>query len=298
MIEKRRAIAILNPNTGRLPADKVLWLVDRILSSKFDIEYRESKYAGHERELAQQAATETDLVIAIGGDGTVGHVASGLIDTDTALAIIPTGSTNVIARGLRIPGDPFRAARALRNDVTERWIDVADCDGRAILHMAGTGLDSLMFRDTPPRLKRFLAWAAYIPPAVKHLSSRPWEYQITIDGTPIETDARMVLIANGGFVIHPWFKVGEDIKIDDGLLDVCIFSPPSVFGSLTLALWITIGKVKRSRHFSQIKGTTVRITSTPPAPVEFDGDYIGTTPFEVSLRSHALPILIPRDNKK
>lgn len=284
----------MNPNTGRLPGDKIAWFLNKLLEPHFDIEFRFSTYAGEERELARAAACETDLVIAVGGDGTVAHVAAGLLGSSADLAIIPNGSTNVVARGLGIPRDPFRAALALHGDMEARWIDVGLSEDRVILHMAGSGLDSLMFRDTRPALKRLFAWLAYVPPALKHLGIRPWRFYLTIDGEEIETEARMVLVANGSFVVNPRFKVGQDIRVDDGYLDVLVFRPPNVPAALSLAGWVTLGKAHRSRYVHHVKAKHVRVDSDPPAPVEFDGDYIGLTPFEVTIEPHALHIMVPR----
>jgi diacylglycerol kinase (ATP) len=293
MSERKRASAIMNPNTGRLPGDKVAWFIGKVLEQTYDVEFRFSTYAGEERELAREAADETELVIAVGGDGTVAHVAAGILGKDVHMAIIPNGSTNVVARGLGIPGDPFRAARALQRDMVARWIDVGVSGDRVILHMAGSGLDSLMFRDTRPALKRFFAWLAYVPPALKHLDIRPWHFKLTIDGEVLETDARMVLIANGSFVVNPRFEVGKDIRIDDGYLDVLVFRPPTTFASLSLAVWIALGKSHRSRYVYQTKAKSISVESDPPAPVEFDGDYVGVTPFEVTIMPRALHIMAP-----
>jgi YegS/Rv2252/BmrU family lipid kinase len=293
MTTRRRAIAVMNPNTGRLPGDKVAWFIGKMLEAEFDIEFRFSTYAGEERVLAEAAAKEVDLVIAVGGDGTVAHVAAGIMNSDVDMAIIPNGSTNVVARGLGIPGDPFRAARALQKDMAPRWIDVGVSGDRVILHMAGSGLDSLMFRDTNRSMKRFFAWLAYVPPAVKNLGIRPWRYTITADGQTIETYARMVLVANGSFVVNPRFKVGRNIRIDDGYLDLLIFRPPNVVASLSLAAWIVLGRAHRSRYVYQTRAKSLKIDSVPPAPVEFDGDYVGETPFEVEVRPRAIHIMAP-----
>jgi diacylglycerol kinase (ATP) len=295
MTERSRAIAVMNPQTGRLPADKVAWFIGKLLEQTYDIEFWYSTYAGEERILASEAADrpDVDLVIAVGGDGTVAHVAAGIMGKNTDMAILPNGSTNVVARGLGIPGDPFRAARALQKNMEPRWIDVGVSDNRVILHMAGSGLDSLMFRDTRPQMKRFFAWLAYVPPAIRHLTTRPWRYRITADGQEFESNARMVLVANGSFVVNPRFEVGRDIRIDDGMLDLLVFRPPTVWASLSLALWIILGRAHRSRYVYQTKARSLKIDSHPPAPVEFDGDYIGVTPFEVEVRPRALHIMVP-----
>lgn len=296
MSGRRHAIAIMNPATGRLPGDKLAWFIEKLLEQTFELEFRFSSYPGEERELAKAASQETDLIIAIGGDGTVANVAAGILGTSTHLAIIPNGSTNVIARGLGIPGDPVRATRALQRDMLSRSIDVGISGDRVILHMAGSGLDSLMFRDARPAMKRLFAWLAYVPPALKHLGIRPWRFSLTIDGEKLETEARMVLIANGSFIINPRFEVGKDIRIDDGYLDLLVFRPPNAAAALSLAIWVILGRPHRSRFVYQMKVKSLSVDSVPPAPVEFDGDYVGLTPFEVEVVPQALHIMVPRQH--
>lgn len=288
----------MNPNTGRLPADKVAWFLGKMLEQTYDLEFRFSTYAGEEREIAEAACNDADLIIAVGGDGTVAHVAAGIMGKDVVMAILPNGSTNVIARGLGIPGDPFRAARALQRDMEPQWMDVGVSGDRVIMHMAGSGLDSLMFRDTKQGLKRFFAWLAYVPPALKHLRTRPWRFHLTIDGQELIADARMVLVANGSFVVSPRFKVGKDIRTDDGYLDVLVFRPPNIAAALSLAGWIMLGRPHRSRHVYQTKVRSLHVDSVPPAPVEFDGDYIGMTPFDVEVKPRALNVMTPVNHSR
>jgi YegS/Rv2252/BmrU family lipid kinase len=293
MTARPDAIAILNPETGRRPADELETLLQRILEQRYNLVIQRSTYPGEARRLAEQAATQAELVIAVGGDGTVREVVAGILDTPATLGIIPHGSANVVARGLGIPIDPGGAARALAGPTVRQALDIAVNDGDCFVHMAGAGFDGLMMRDTSPSLKRAVGWLAYFPPALSHLDDQIYHYRITVDDTTITADARMVLVANGSFVLHPRFPIGREIRIDDGLLDVCIFTPPDFASTASVAGLFALGLVDRSPHFQQLTGKTVRVESDPPAPVEFDGDFVGMTPFDARIRPAAISVLLP-----
>lgn len=293
MTARPRATAILNPRTGRRRAEVLENLLQGILERRFDLRIVRSSFAGEERMLARQFARDSDIVIAVGGDGTVSEVAAGLVGSPAALAIIPTGTTNVVARGLGIPLSPAGAARLLLRPTERLHLDIAVSGDRVMLHMAGAGFDALMMRDARHSLKRIAAWAAYVPPAMRHLTGRLWDFTLTVDGELVRARARMILIANGSFVLDPWFKVGQRIRPDDGLLDICIFTPPHLGGTLNVAFWGLLGRVERSRYFRQLQGKVIRLDATPPAPVEIDGDYIGTTPVELRVQPGALPVVVP-----
>jgi hypothetical protein len=106
--------------------------------------------------LARRAVEQgrVDIVVAAGGDGTVGEVATALAHTDVPLGIIPAGSTNIIAKELGIPGDPWAALDVIAGDHRQMAMDLGIANGRAMLHMAGAGFDSRLFAMTDPKLKR------------------------------------------------------------------------------------------------------------------------------------------------
>lgn len=250
-------------------------------------------YPGAARDLAREAAETSDMVLAVGGDGTVADVASGLIGTNVPLAIIPTGSANAVARSLGIPLQPAAAARILLRPHATRTLDVAMTPERAVVHMAGSGYDALVMRDAQRPLKRLARWLAYLPPAVRHLTAPLTDYRITVDGETTAVAARMVLVANGAFVLDPWLRFGNDIRPDDGILDVCIYTPPTLGATISLLLWFLLGRVGRSRHARRLRGRHVLIEATPPAPIELDGDYAGSTPLEMRVCPAAIRVVVP-----
>ena len=105
MNSKKHIIFIVNPISGTHSKEFILHLIDKgIDRDQYDYTVRQTEYAGHATEIARQAAeAKTDIVVAIGGDGTINEIGRALIHTDTALGIIPCGSGNGLARHLHIP---------------------------------------------------------------------------------------------------------------------------------------------------------------------------------------------------
>jgi YegS/Rv2252/BmrU family lipid kinase len=293
MMPKPVATAIINPLTGRRSADDVEAILREVLAPRLQLTLVRTRRPGDAIDLGRAASRTSDFVIAVGGDGTVSEVAAGVRGTNTSLAIIPNGSTNVIARSFNIPTELRRAARALLGALETRTIDAIQLKNRIALHMVGCGFDALMMEDAAPVLKRTAAWFAYVPAALKHMSSRPWTFRITVDDRQISTDAKMVLVANGAFVLDPRFEVGRGIRPDDGLLDVIVFTPPNLAATTEIASRLALGSIERSSYVRQYTGKHVHIESAPSAPVECDGDVIGVTPVTLDIIPSAVSFLVP-----
>lgn len=107
---KKRIIFVVNPISGTNGKEAILQLIENVLDhSRYEYTIRKTQYAGHATEIAAQAVNEqADMVVAIGGDGTINEIGKALIQSQTALGIIPCGSGNGLARHLRIPLDPKR----------------------------------------------------------------------------------------------------------------------------------------------------------------------------------------------
>lgn len=191
--------------------------------------YTTPEDSGHEaaREALKAGA---DVVVAIGGDGTVRAIAAELAGTGIPLAIIPMGTGNLFARNLELPlGDtPALMRIALEGDnaaIDVGWLDLdrgprAQDERHIFLVIAGAGLDAEMVAGADERLKRRLGWVAYFFAALKHLGSRRMTVSVSVDGSPeVTAQMRTVLFANvgklpGGLMLVP------DASAEDGWLDV------------------------------------------------------------------------------
>lgn len=243
--------------------------------------------------LARAAADWADLVVAIGGDGTVADVATGILGHNIPLGIIPAGSTNIVAQELRIPRRPLAAARLLFGRHRLAAIDVGRCNGRAFLHMAGAGLDSHFFQRADPILKRRVGWLAYLPVAAGALRVAPSRFEIVADGHRTSVTSPLVLVANGRSIISPAIHLLPDVRHDDGWLDLLIFSatnPREI--ATTLGQVVSLG-LHRSRFLIHIRARAIEIDATPRLPVEVDGDVVAQMPASIDILPRALAIVAP-----
>ena len=143
MTKRRHILAIINPVSGTGSKDKIPRLIDTVVDQeKNDVSIVMSEYAGHAHEIATQAVNDgIEIVIAIGGDGTVNEVGSALCGTDTALAIVPSGSGNGLARHLRISMNASRALQVLNNGVVGQF-DYCRINDKPFFCTCGMGFDA------------------------------------------------------------------------------------------------------------------------------------------------------------
>ena len=136
---------ILNPISGTVRKENISQLIERNINKElfsYDILYTE--YAGHAEEIARKAASNhVDVVVAVGGDGTVNEVARGIVQTDTALAIIPCGSGNGLARHLMLPMNAKQAIELINEMVVHR-LDYGVVDNHPFLCTCGVGFDAFI----------------------------------------------------------------------------------------------------------------------------------------------------------
>jgi YegS/Rv2252/BmrU family lipid kinase len=236
-----------------------------------------------------------DLVVAVGGDGTVRGCAEGVACTGVPLAIVPHGTANLLARTLGIPGHPqpaldialCTAARGI-----DRRIDLAVADREPFTAMAGMGLDAAVVAGT--KLKHQLGWLAYAMSGAVHLALPPTRFTIKLDdGEPIERTARSVVVGNSG-LLPGGFNLLPDARIDDGLLDVAVLAPHGPLGWPRLATRVLTHSRHQDRMLERLQARRVEITSAVTLPREVDGEVIapGQT-LTVSVQPSALTVRMP-----
>ncbi len=258
-----------------------------------ELEIRVTEHPEHATEMARECHGDYDIVVAVGGDGTVSEVVTGAIGSNLLVGIVPVGSTNMVAKDLGIPRNLGAAMAVALGEGTPTAFDVARAGETTFMHMAGAGYDAEIMREASGKWKRRIGWPAYLWPAIKHLRSSPFRVELEVDGAPGSWDARMVLCAIGGSIVHPRFTVGEGIDRHDGLVDVCIFNPPNALGAVTALGWIILRKPQRSRWQHQLKGKSVVIRADRPIAFETDGNVQGELPVVVEMLDEPTYILTP-----
>ncbi len=246
-------------------------------------------------ELARRAAAEgVDIVIAVGGDGTVNEVVNGLAGTPTALAVLPFGSGNVWAREQGLPLDPAEAARVLVQGQI-RSADLGLAGDRYFLLMAGVGFDAAVVHALSDEGRQPL-WplGSILKGITMALNFSGKETVITLDDQKqVAGETLLVVIGNtrlyGGLV-----QITTHASIDDGLLDICIFRGKGGFSQLSQYALATV--LQLQEHTSGVdyyRAREVTITSETPLYVQADGEPIGTTPMTFRNVPRALRVLVP-----
>jgi YegS/Rv2252/BmrU family lipid kinase len=244
-------------------------------------------------QAARDAAGRARIVAAVGGDGTVADVATGIFRTDAVLGIVSNGSTNITGRSLGIPSNPFQAIALLTGPHLQRRIDIGRSGDRSFLHIAGAGVDAEVFSRTRPDWKRRVGWLAYLPSAVAALKFAPSTVRVTVDADEVEARSPLVLVANGGSVIAPRFRVYPGIAPDDGWLDLLLFTPTTATELTSLLTRAGGMSLHRSPHVRRWRAKRIRIEAEPPLAVQLDGDPRGATPREFSVVPQGIAVVTP-----
>jgi YegS/Rv2252/BmrU family lipid kinase len=287
-----RLLAIANPATRR-DIRRIIAALRHAAPEGVEIDVRISRRAGDARELALAHAEGARLLVAIGGDGTVADVASAAIQHRLPLAILPGGSTNIIARELGIPADPGAGAALIFGAHRLKQIDAGASDRRIFLHMVGAGFDSRFFARSNPALKRKVGWLAYLPAAARTLFDRPVVARVTVDGTEVRAVTPMVLVANGRSIIHSALRIAEGISKSDGVFDVFIVTARSGPQKARVVGRMVTRKLDASPFVIRLRGQEIAIETDPPLPVQFDGDVSGETPVRIRMLPGALRVVVP-----
>ena len=287
--------AIVNPRAG-VNAWRTREAVESGRPSWTDYAVYLTRDEGHATELACEAvAAGADLVVAVGGDGTVNEVARGLIGSPAALGIVPVGSGNGLARALRIPLRPAAALAALEGGARRR-MDVGFVNGRPFLNVAGVGFDAAVghaFHESGRRGGR-RGLLGYVRLCIAELRAyRPPRLAIEAGAERIELSAFVVTFANGpqygsAAVINP------GARLDDGRLEVVVFENGSWWRSLLAAPRLFLGGLERSPGYRRLAGDAALVTAGTPAPVHCDGDPAGLAErIEVTLQPRLLEVVVP-----
>jgi diacylglycerol kinase family enzyme len=220
-------------------------------------------------------AAGAEMVVVCGGDGTVAACAGVLAGTGVPMALVPTGTGNLLVRNLGLPLDvPTALDRAFSAD--RRTVDLLDAGGRRFTVMAGLGFDATLIRDTGEQAKKRHGWAAYVAGGLRALRNTPRvHYELQVDASaPHRIRALGVLVGNVG-QLQGGMTVLPDANPSDGLVDVIVIAPRRWLDVLVLAWRILRRRPNDGPQALIAQGRRIEIRAGRPVPVEFDGDYAG-----------------------
>ena len=290
----RRVRVIANPISGVAARQKLVpRVVDILRDGGIEVEISPTEGPGHATALAREACRlELDAVVAIGGDGTVNEVANGMESGGTALAIVPTGTANMLARELGVPFDAEGAARVVIGG-RRRRIDLGVVNGHRFVMVVGVGFDAAVVNAVSGARTGHLGQHRY----VGHIAKTLMEYRFTplsvrIDDEPEDRRASLLFVCNTrNYAAH--FALAPDARPDDGLLDFLLVRRGTARDLPRLALAAFAGSLPRYRDVTYVQGGKLRVTAEKPVPVQIDGDPGGTTPLDISVLPGALEVLVP-----
>jgi diacylglycerol kinase family enzyme len=288
-------LVVFNPHAGGAHRAKLQKLIDTYFADR-NLELLESPRSGNlSAELAPWLARGVGLVIAAGGDGTASDVASALAGTDVPLGLLPLGTGNALARELGLPIRSEEAARLLASQWAVRRLDVMDVNGRAFMLAVSVGLSARTMHGTAESAKRRYGRAAYFPPLLRNLFRPPdYECAVVVDGRRTRLLANEVIVVSAGIVGYKVLRWGPDIEPDDGHLDICFVRARTLLDFLDVFRRLVSSQPRRDRRLNcQEVYESVRIESPAGLPVQGDGDMIGETPVEITLRPAALTVVVP-----
>ena len=276
---------IINPISGKGKKAKIAQL---LLAKGYKVAFTE--YAGHAEVLAREATEE--VVVAVGGDGTVNEVARGIVGTEKALGIIPCGSGDGLARHLRLSHNIKKALCAIEQGECKR-MDAAEVNGRPFFSVCGVGFDAVVSERFAKSGKRGLA--NYIRQGLKTWRNyTPEKYIIEIDGKEIDVEALFITVGNS----DQW---GNNAKITpladccDGILDITIVEKFGVLEMPWLALRLMTGTLQRSRKVHCYKGKEVRIIRECEGAAHADGDwFMESATLNIKILPSALKVIVAR----
>ena len=270
-MEKRTIRIIVNPIAGVRPKSEIPTLVKHVfMSDKFEVDYCETRYAGHATELASEAAKQGfDTVLAIGGDGTVNETARGLVGTKTAFGIVPMGSGNGLARHLQLPLESEHAMQV----VVENHRQAIDYE-HIFFCTAGVGFDADISQKFAQAGQR--GAFTYVREVIDHLRKYDAKtYSIYTDDEKIRERAFLICVGNAS----QWgndAKITPEATMDDGLMDITLIKPFPPAGIPQLVTQLFNGTIHKNPNVLYFRSSHVRIVLPKETPVHVDGE-----PFEM-----------------
>ncbi len=292
-MEKQKIVFIINPISGIVKKENVGNQIALFIDKeKYDYQVINTEYAGHAVEIAEQSiGNGADIVVAVGGDGSVNEAVNGLKGSDVKLGIIPLGSGNGLARFLKIPFQ-IKAAIEVLNKGNHTAVDTVNVNDRVFVSIAGIGFDALVAKRFAKYHKR--GFWSYLTIATKEYRAyRPKKYRITINTELIKRRALMVVFANSDQFGYNT-TIAPHAMINDGMIDVCIVKKIPVYKMFFFIQLLFLKQLYKTNYLEIIKTNELRIERKKNKVVNIDGEPVKLTKdLHIKVNHLALNVIIP-----
>lgn len=302
-----RGQLIYNPMAGKFPSEPLIERAGKILSANgWDIDIVQAKSRTHITRLAKRAAVMgIDTVFIAGGDGSLHKAAEGLLGSQTALSVLPSGTANVWAQELGLPILSWTNLTALESSVkkllngTVRTMDVGICQGIPFLLWSGAGFDAFVVHHLEPRSR----WQKQFPStqyaATVAWYARSWsgmDLKIWVDGEKISGTYIVVLVTNIHLYAGGIAELSPKAKIDDGKMDLWLFSGDTMQETLQHIFDLASGRHINSEKTSYFSCDEIKIKSKKDLFLQLDGEPIPPSKnVHISIKPLSLRVLVPND---
>ena len=295
---KEKILFIVNPISGHHDKSKFPSIVENLIDkNKFEYTISLTKRGGHAAELTKKAIEdEYDIIVAVGGDGTINEVATNMIGARQTFAIVPYGSGNGLARHLHLPLKPNKIITEVINKGVKSKIDTATMNGVPYISIAGVGFDAIIadyFAKDPNRgLKTYVKLVTE-----KYFHFKPEKYHLIIDDKEeFDCEPLFISFANSNqFGFNA--AVSPHASLNDGLLDVCIFKKPNILQVAYVAERLLTQRIDKT-HFVDIhKASIIKVIREKEDYANIDGEAV-MMPKDVVVEINplSLNILLPSNN--
>ena len=299
MSDPTNILFIVNPRAGITIKSKFIiqLLAGQYLdSSKYKPQVQFTQYPTHATELALDAVEKgIPVVIAVGGDGTVNEVARALVNTNTTMGILPTGSGNGLAHHLKIPMNIFNALKVI-NEGHTKYIDTVKLNEKIFTSIAGVGFDAMVAEKFASSGVRGLI--SYMRIIIQEYPGyMPLDYELIIDDKELRRNALMISFANSDqFGFHS--RIAPQAMIDDGWLDICVVKKPTFFKVFFTAPRVFFGTLGKTGYAEYFRGKNIKILHTAGTKVNLDGEAFSVEKdIQISIIPRSLKMIVKKNNR-
>jgi len=281
----------MNPISGTSDKKDIPYLIEELLDKEqFDYSIRETEYAGHAYEIAKESKEQgIDIVVAVGGDGTVNEVGRALVHSNTALGIIPTGSGNGLARHLLIPMK-IKGAIQVLNDCEITDLDYGIINEHPFFCTCGVGFDAFISEKFAEAGKR--GPITYLENILKEgLKYEPETYEIEAENGTIKKKAFLISCANASQYGNNAY-IAPQASMSDGMIDVIIMEPFDAFEASQISIEMFNKTLDKNNKIKTFRSKEIKIYRKAPGVIHYDGDPIDTgKEIVVTLKEKGIKIL-------
>ncbi|MBQ2195431.1 MAG: diacylglycerol kinase family lipid kinase [Prevotella sp.] len=295
---KKKIAFIMNPISGTTSKDRIPHLIETTLDQDlYEYNILMTERAGHASELAVSARDEgIDIVVAVGGDGTVNEVARSIVHSDTALGIIPCGSGNGLARHLMLPMNLKKAIQII-NRCEIHNLDYGVINGYPFFCTCGMGFDAFVSMKFAEAGKR--GPITYVENVLREgLKYKPETYEIEDENGKMRYKAFLISCANASQYGNNAY-IAPQASMSDGLMDVIIMEPFDVLEAPQISIDMFNKTLDKSSKIKTFKCKKLRIHRKEAGVIHFDGDPVMTDKdIEIELKEKGIRIIVNPDADK